>query len=77
MLNAPVALVSLIDEDRQFFKSAIGVEERETPLSHSFCQHAIASREPLIVEDAREHPLLKQTRRSRSPHSVAYAGRSR
>ena len=43
VLNAPVALVSLIDEDRQFFKSAIGVEERETPLSHSFCQHAIAS----------------------------------
>jgi GAF domain-containing protein len=74
VLNAPVALVSLIDEDRQFFKSAIGVEERETPLSHSFCQHAIASREPLIVEDAREHPLLKHNPAVEELDSVAYAG---
>ena len=74
VLNAPVALVSLIDEDRQFFKSAIGVEERETPLSHSFCQHAIASREPLIVEDAREHPLLKHNPAVEELSSVAYAG---
>jgi hypothetical protein len=74
VLNAPVALVSLIDEDRQFFKSAIGVEERETPLSHSFCQHAIANREPLIVEDAREHPLLKQNPAVEELDAVAYAG---
>ena len=74
VLNAPVALVSLIDEDRQFFKSAIGVEERETPLSHSFCQHAIANREPLIVEDAREHPLLKHNPAVEELDSVAYAG---
>jgi hypothetical protein len=74
VLNAPVALVSLIDEDRQFFKSAIGVEERETPLSHSFCQHAIANREPLIVEDAREHPLLKHNPAVEELSSVAYAG---
>ncbi len=45
VLNAPIALVSLIDEDRQFLKSTIGVEERETPLSHSFCQHAVAQRD--------------------------------
>ena len=50
VLNAPIALVSLIDEDRQFLKSSIGVEEpaaseRETPLSHSFCQHAVAQRD--------------------------------
>ena len=64
VLNAPIALVSLIDEDRQFLKSCVGVEEpmaseRETPLSHSFCQHAVAQREPLIVPDARDHPVLK------------------
>ena len=45
ILRAPVSLVSLVDEDRQFFKSAIGLAEpwaslRQTPLSHSFCQHA-------------------------------------
>ena len=77
MLNAPIALVSLIDEDRQFLKSAIGVEEpgeRATPLSHSFCQHAVAQREPLIVEDAREHPVLKHNPAVEEMGTVAYAG---
>jgi len=74
VLNAPIALVSLIDEDRQFLKSAIGVEERETPLSHSFCQHSVAQREPLIVDDAREHPLLKHNPAVEEMGTVAYAG---
>ncbi len=79
VLNAPIALVSLIDEDRQFLKSTIGVEEpaaseRETPLSHSFCQHAVAQRTPLIVEDAREHPLLKHNPAVEEMGTVAYAG---
>src|SRR3954465_9217244 len=48
-LNVPVALVSLVADDRQFFKSCLGVAEpwasrRGTPLSHSFCQHPVASR---------------------------------
>jgi hypothetical protein len=74
MLNAPIALVSLVDEDRQFFKSGLGVEERETPLSHSFCQHAIAQRAPLVVDDAREHPVLKHNPAVAEMGSVAYAG---
>ena len=76
VLNAPVALVSLIDEDRQFLKSCIGVEDtsRETPLSHSFCQHAVAQREPLVVEDAREHPVLKTNPAIEEMGSIAYAG---
>ena len=79
VLNAPVALVSLIDEDRQFLKSCIGVEEpwaseRETPLSHSFCQHAVARREPLIVDDAREHPVLKTNPAVEEMGTIAYAG---
>ena len=78
-LDAPVALVSLIDADRQFFKSCLGLPEpwqtdRETPLSHSFCQHAIASREPLIVSDAREHPVLKDNLAIRDMNVIAYAG---
>ena len=48
LLGTPVALVSLVDADRQFFKSAVGLPEpwaarRETPLSHSFCQHVVAT----------------------------------
>jgi len=63
VLNAPMALVSLVDADRQFFKSCLGLpepwaSERQSPLTHSFCQHAVASREPLLVDDAREHELL-------------------
>ncbi len=78
-LDAPVALVSLVDEDRQFFKSCLGLPEpwqtkRETPLSHSFCQHAVASGEPLIVDDAREHPVLKDNLAIRDLNVIAYAG---
>ena len=78
-LDAPVALVSLVDEDRQFFKSCLGLPEpwmtdREAPLSHSFCQHAVASREPLVIDDAREHPVLKDNLAIRDMNVVAYAG---
>jgi signal transduction histidine kinase len=79
LLHVPVALVSLVDEDRQFFKSCIGLPEpwasaRETPLSHSFCQHAVQLGEPLLIEDAREHPLVCDSRAIRDLGVVAYAG---
>ena len=79
ILRAPVALVSLVDRDRQFFKSCLGLpepwaSERETPLSHSFCQHAIAARKPLIVEDARKHPVLHDNSAIRDLGVIAYAG---
>jgi hypothetical protein len=79
VLNAPVALVSLVDSDRQFFKSCLGLpqpwaSQREAPLSHSFCQHAVASRLPLIVDDAREHELLRDNLAIRDMGVVAYAG---
>jgi len=79
VLNAPVALVSLVDADRQFFKSCLGLpepwaSERQSPLSHSFCQHAVASREPLLVDDAREHHLLRDNLAIRDMGVIAYAG---
>ena len=79
LLNAPVALVSLVDEDRQFFKSCVGLAEpwtsaRETPLSHSFCQHALGGHEPLVIEDARTHPLVRDNLAIRDLGVVAYAG---
>jgi CheY-like chemotaxis protein len=51
ILRAPVALVSLVDRDRQWFKSAHGVEVRQTPRESSFCAHAVAARELLVVPD--------------------------
>ena len=79
VLNAPVALVSLVDSDRQFFKSCLGLPEpwasqRGSPLSHSFCQHAVASREPLLVDDAREHEVLRDNLAIRDMGVIAYAG---
>jgi len=79
LLDAPVALISLLDEDRQFFKSCVGLDEpwstrRETPLSHSFCQYALESAEPLVIEDARTHPLVRENLAIRDLDLVAYAG---
>ena len=63
LLKAPVALLSLVDDHRQFFKSASGLggwagEKRETPLTHSFCQHVVTSGANFVVEDARSHPVV-------------------
>lgn len=79
VLHAPVALVSLVDTDRQVFPGCVGLPEpwasdRETPLSHSFCQHAVATREPLIISDAREHPLVKDNLAIPDLNVIAYAG---
>jgi GAF domain-containing protein len=79
VLNAPSAVVSLVDEDGQFFKSCLGIPEpwasdRGTPLSHSFCQHAVARREPLVIDDAREHPVLRHNPAIQDMGVIAYAG---
>jgi GAF domain-containing protein len=79
IVNAPAAMVSLVDRDRQVFAGCIGVREpwasrRETPLSHSLCQHAVASREPLVLSDVREHPGLRENPAVRDLDVIAYAG---
>src|SRR5215211_3262628 len=64
LLGVPVALVSLLDADRQFFRSAQGLPEpwvglRETPLSHTFCRSVVETGVPLSVGDAREDARVR------------------
>lgn len=47
---------------------------RQTPLSHSICQFAVASQQPLIISDAREHPLVADNLAVRDLGMIAYAG---
>jgi two-component system cell cycle sensor histidine kinase/response regulator CckA len=79
LLGAPTSLISLVADDRQFFKSAIGLPEpwassRTAPISFSFCSTVVGSGEPLVVEDARRHPLLRHSPAIRELGWVAYAG---
>ena len=49
--NTPVAAISLVDEQRQWFKAVKGVDMKETPRDISFCSHAILQDEPLIIRN--------------------------
>lgn len=51
VLQVPICAVTLIDRDRQWFKSSPGLEVRQTPKSASFCAHTIKTHDPMIVPD--------------------------
>ena len=56
IFGVPMALITLLDEDRQWFKSHYGVDACETPLGISFCAHAIAKDEVFIIPTATTDP---------------------
>src|SRR5262245_28633170 len=79
ILRAPVAIVSLLDGERAFIKSGFGLAEplassRQTPMSHSFCKHAVASGEPFVVTDARQDPRVRDNPSVSKFGVIAYAG---
>ena len=78
-LGVPVALVSLVDDGRQFFKSQLGLPEpyatqRETPLSHSFCRHVVRGDAPFVVTDARADDRVRGSDAIGDLGVVGYAG---
>jgi serine/threonine-protein kinase len=73
--RTPIALVSLVDEDRQWFKSRVGLSVSQTARSVSFCQHTIRGRTALVVEDATGDPRFADNPFVRSdPNIRFYAG---
>ncbi|MFO7629136.1 MAG: sensor domain-containing phosphodiesterase [Prochlorococcaceae cyanobacterium] len=56
LAGTPIAVISLVDENRQWFKSCLGLDVRESPRNISFCGHTIVQRTPLIIEDALKDP---------------------
>lgn len=79
LLDAPIAGVTLVEADRVFLLAQVGVGEpfamrREWLLTHSPCRFAVASGDPLVVEDTTADPLLREATGAGAPGMVAYAG---
>ncbi|GAB4216073.1 MAG: hypothetical protein OHK0012_17600 [Synechococcales cyanobacterium] len=74
VLDMPMAGISLVDENRQWFKSIRGLDIKETPRCISFCTHTILEERTLIVPDAASDPrFLKNPLVIDSPHIRFYA----
>ena len=81
LLGAPVSLLSIVqlERDRQVFKSQTGLggpasEAGQTPLTHSFCRHAVEADATLVVPDATAHPLVRDNPSIEELGVAAYLG---
>src|SRR5262249_28084160 len=75
LLQAPIAAISLVDRDRQWFKSRLGLEATETPRNISFCPPPVRKGEPLVVGDALDDPrFCASPLVTGAPHVRCYVG---
>ena len=75
VFDVPIALISLVDENRQWFKSKQGLSICETERNVSFCTHAIEKNQPLIVNDAtKDHRFKHSPLVTGEPNFCFYAG---
>jgi signal transduction histidine kinase len=78
-LRTSIALISVVDDARALLKSLHGLSQpwatqREIPLDYCYCKYVVALREPLIIRDAREEPLVQHSPAIRELGAVSYAG---
>jgi len=69
IFEMPIALVSLVDDERQWFKSSVGIDVCETARDIAFCNHVVRSGATMVVEDASADPRFAD-----SPLVVGYPG---
>jgi MerR family transcriptional regulator, light-induced transcriptional regulator len=79
LLEAPVSLLLIADDDRLLFASFVGPDDpwstlTEFPLKDAYCQFAIGARKPFVVPDAREDPSLRDLPPTTALDAVAYLG---
>ncbi|WP_156488852.1 GAF domain-containing protein, partial [Erythrobacter sp. HI0077] len=75
LCEVPMAMVTMVEQERQLFLTRTGIDVRETPRSTSFCAHAMLEAEPMVVPDAREDPRFAENPLvTGEPHIRFYAG---